>query len=107
VNVTLTAPADTLQSKARAFDHLRSIFWEFCDVDEGKAALACIGEFIGEWEHGRRGSPPDAVDFRAALADLLALIHDAASLVACPADGNDGVQVAARESSTITRTACG
>lgn len=40
-----------VERKATAFDSLRRTFWEFCDVDDGKTALACLGEFIGEWEH--------------------------------------------------------
>lgn len=40
-----------VERKATAFDSLRRTFWEFCDVDDGKTALACVGEFIGEWEH--------------------------------------------------------
>lgn len=43
--------ATEIERKAKAFDQVRSLWWEFIDVEEGKAALRCLGEFIGEWEH--------------------------------------------------------
>jgi hypothetical protein len=48
---TVPAQPTEVERKAKAFDDVRRLWWEFCDVEEGRAALRCLGEFIGEWEH--------------------------------------------------------
>jgi hypothetical protein len=81
------------ERKASAFDEVRGLWWEFCDEDEGEAALRCIGEFIGQWEHAHdraRGnnldSPPPPPPVREQLASALREVDGLCGVIASSAE---------------------
>lgn len=74
----LRAESERLRRRAGAFDHVRDLVAEFGDVDDGRAAMTCIGEFIGEWEHGSRDS---RTEVRAERDRLVAVLEESKEAV--------------------------
>jgi len=50
-------PDDSAAGKARMWDQIRGLFWEFGDEPTPTDALKIFGEVIGEWEHHHRNDP--------------------------------------------------